>query len=135
MSYYPYAYAIPRQLIPRTRPAIVAWARAFAGVVALVNLFTAITSAFMLVVAVSQPHSMHDPAVAIRSFVIMGFLGTALTIAGTKAFFRANERTPATYTTFLVLMAGTTVSCFCLPAALPLLFLWLKPEVKAWFGA
>jgi hypothetical protein len=35
----------------------------------------------------------------------------------------------------LVLIALGFTSCACWPFCIPLIFAWLKPEVKAWYGA
>lgn len=34
----------------------------------------------------------------------------------------------------LVLICGGMTSCCCLPASIPLLVYWIKPDVKLWFN-
>lgn len=63
---------------------------------------------------------------------IMALVGLPLTILyGAAPFLR---KTSTTYTVHLVLIGIGLTSACCVPACLPLLLYWLKPETKVFFG-
>ncbi len=59
----------------------------------------------------------------------LGALFLALYVAG---FFL--PRRPWAWIAHLVLIAFGLTSCCTMPAAIPLLVFWLKPDLRAWFG-
>ncbi len=59
----------------------------------------------------------------------MGLVLLGLFVAG---FFL--PRRPWAWVAHLVLIAFGLTSCCTMPAAIPLLVAWLKPDLQAWFG-
>jgi hypothetical protein len=64
--------------------------------------------------------------------VVLMTVAAALVGVFVAAFFL--PRKPWAWTFHLVLIALGFTSACCLPACVPLLIFWIRPETKAWFG-
>jgi hypothetical protein len=114
-------------------PKAILWARIFAAALALMYV-ACILGGVLGIFGASQQHGDRAAQAMIQG-VIMVVMGIGLSILCAIAFFRIDRRTKGTHTMYLVMMGLACTSCCCIPFALPLLLQWLKPEVKAWYGA
>lgn len=73
-----------------------------------------------------------DPRTILVYGVVLAVIGSVLHTVFFAAFFL--PRRPWSWIAHLVLIAIGLTSCCTLPAAIPLLVSWLKPETQAWFG-
>ena len=73
-----------------------------------------------------------DPRTILVYGVVLAVTGAVLHSACFSAFFL--PRRPWAWVVHLVLIALGLTSCCTLPASVPLLVWWLKPETQAWFG-
>ena len=64
--------------------------------------------------------------------IVFVFIGPLLFIPFAIAPFLGRKSWVWVYDLVLICLGMT--SCACLPATIPLLIFWLKPETKAWFG-
>ena len=86
-----------------------------------------------VVFLVVDPSAMDsDPVEAIITGVVLIVVSAPLMIAFAAAPFLP-RRGWAWIAGMLLIGLGMT-SCCCVPACLPLLLQWIKPETKAWFG-
>lgn len=71
------------------------------------------------------------PELLIQGFVFAA-MGAIFTAAFLASFFL--PRRPWAWVYNLVLISVGLTSCCCIPAAIPLLIFWIKPEVKGFFS-
>jgi hypothetical protein len=64
--------------------------------------------------------------------IILLVVGAALLVACVAGFFL--PRRPLAWIAHLVLISIGLTSCCTIPAPVPLLVAWLKPDLRAWFG-
>jgi hypothetical protein len=69
--------------------------------------------------------------IVVYGVVLLG-VGAVLHTVYFTGFFL--PRKPWAWIAHLVLIAIGLTSCCTIPASIPLLVLWLKPDVQAWFG-
>lgn len=117
--------------IRREPPRVVTWFKVYAGFLCLLYLATA---AFSLVFFLVDPAELEMEATEAH------VIGALLLVVG-LALFAANllplilRPRPWLWVYDLVLIClGMTSACF-LPACIPLLIYWLKPEAKEYFGS
>jgi len=72
-----------------------------------------------------------ERAVLMIQAVIFGSIGLVLAVACVLPFFL--PRKPWVWVYDLVIICIGLTSCCFLPATIPLLIYWIKPETKAWF--
>ena len=114
---------------PETRPGVIPWFAAYCLLMALLYGVFAVLGVIMLVVPTSN---QSDRVVAIiQGFV---FLGLGLGLGGVFGVAPFLPRRPWVWIYDLVLICLGLTSVCCLPATIPLLVYWLKPETKWWFG-
>jgi hypothetical protein len=114
---------------PETRPGVLAWFTAYCVLMALVYGVFALLGVVMLFASSS---TQTDRVVAI--FQGLAFLGFGLVAAGVFGAAPFLPRRPWVWIYDLVLICLGLTSVCCLPATIPLLVYWLKPEAKWWFG-
>lgn len=73
-----------------------------------------------------------DPRTLLVYGVVLAAMGALLHSVYFAAFFL--PRRPWAWVVHIVLIAIGLTSCCTMPAAIPLLVAWLKPETQAWFG-
>ena len=73
-----------------------------------------------------------DPKTVFVYGVALAVTGAVLHSVCFSAFFL--PRRPWAWVVHLVLIALGLTSCCTLPASIPLLVYWLKPDAQAWFG-
>src|SRR5688500_8581784 len=112
------------------QPPVITWFKVYAGFMAF--LYFAIT-AIVGVIAVIGPED--EEMSRTESMVIFGLVAALCGIfCAVFAFALFAPRAPWVWIYDIVLIALGMTSCLTLPAAIPLLIFWLKPEAKAWFG-
>lgn len=112
------------------RPPVITWFRAYCWVLCAMYLAVA---ALPLVFFLADPAELEMPPVAALIVGVGIFLmGLVLLVASLLPLILRPR--PWLWTYDLVLIAlGMTSPCF-LPACIPLLIFWLKPETKSYFG-
>ena len=115
--------------LPETRPGVLPWFNAYCILMALLyGVFAVLGVVLLFVPANSQSDRI---AAMIQGFVFLG-LGVGLSgVFGVAPFL---PRRPWVWIYDLVLICLGLTSVCCLPATIPLLVYWLKPEAKWWFG-
>ena len=116
--------------VPLTRPPAVRWFYVYSAVLCVVYLAVA---AFCLPFFLVEPAELEmGKTEAVIIGVMMLVMGLVFFVLFLMPFFL--PRKPWVWVFNLVLICiGMTSACF-LPACVPLLLFWLKPEAKAWFG-
>ncbi len=131
---YPSPYAPPMApLAPpyeAERPGVVVWARVYAIAFAVMYLLTTCFGVFLLFMA-GNLHGDRE-ATAMIEGIVMLVLGPALMVLSIVA--AAAPRKKWGWIVNVCLMGLGCTSCMCMPAAIPLLVFWLKPEAKRWYG-
>ena len=118
-------------------PAAIGYARMYAGAFTLMYVLCVLGGGAILTMGILGigMSRRHDAVESIVRGVAMVIVGIPLAILSAMAFFGIEKRTKTMYTMHLVLHALGCMSCCCLPMAVPMLLQWLKPDVKAWYGA
>jgi hypothetical protein len=124
-----YATALPYGQEPRVPP-VWPWFITYCVLMALMYLLLAAAGVFLLTAA---------PAGRNRDPVEMQIQGVIFTVMGLPLFaaFAAGPflpKRPWVWIYNMVLICLGLTSMCCLPATIPLLIFWLKPETKLWFG-
>ena len=114
---------------PETRPGVIAWFTAYCILMALLYGVFAVLG----VVLLFAPASTESDRIAaiIQGFV---FIGLGVGLGGVFGVAPFLPRRPWVWIYDLVLICLGLTSVCCLPATIPLLVYWLKPEAKWWFG-
>jgi len=108
-------------------PGVIAWYRVYCAAMALMYLLLAIL--FIFLISMDLDLDMDELEFQITSiimivfglpFALLYFIGCFLTHRGWH------------WVLGLILIALGLTSCCCLPACIPLLIFWIKPETKAW---
>lgn len=112
---------------PVTAPPVVTWFKVYAGFMAF--MYFAVL-ALGIGIAIVQPGE--DAAEAVFSGVLLAGVGIVL-----LALFLGGlllRPAPWVWTYDIVLICIGMTSCLTLPACIPLLIFWFKPETKRYFG-
>lgn len=127
------ASSTPQSVAPAPgRPAVVLWYKVYAGFMAVLYLGCGLFSLAIMGGALEDPDEGMDRAF---SKIFGGFL-LALSAALLAAFalpFLLRPR-PWLWIYGIVLIGIGLTSACTLPACVPLLIFWFKPETKAYFG-
>lgn len=119
---------------PTGTPAVVMWFRVYCGFLAFMNVLVMGLGIFIVVAGSSTPELREaangmEPAIIGALYAVLGF---AFAVAYSVGLFI--PRKPWGWIAGIVLIALGMTSLCCLPAAIPLLIFWLKPETKSYFG-
>lgn len=117
---------------PGRRPAVVLWQYVYCALMALLYLGVAIAGAVMAIFR----HQMVDETTTPNELLVMGLILFAVGLAFAVPFVAAPllPRRRWVWVLHLVLIAVGMTSCACLPACIPLLVFWIRPDTQAWFG-
>ena len=111
-------------------PPVWTWYRVYAGAMTLLYVGVVVLG---LVFGVLAPESRNPSDPPPWFFALMfGCIGGPLAIAFGAAFFLPLR--PWAWIYHLVLICIGLTSVCCMPAAIPLLIFWIKPETKQFFG-
>jgi hypothetical protein len=118
-------------ITPNTQPPqVVMWFKVYAGLMVLMYLGCIIGGAAMIYFADELPES--ERMELYINGGILALVGVPFSIVCALPFFF--PRKPWVWIYNIVIIAIGLTSCCCIPACVPLLIYWLKPEVKMWFG-
>jgi hypothetical protein len=112
------------------KPAVWTWYIVYCAAMALLYLFVIVAGIFLLVV---DPASLEEDAVFLRieGGIFLG-LGLPLMVLFAIAPFLPKKSWVWIYGIVLIGLGMTSVCC--LPATIPLLIFWIKPETQQFFG-
>ena len=115
-------------------PGVVTWFKVYAALMALVYLLLMGLGIFMVVAGASLEgmEELQGSASPIVIGVIYAIMGLVFAIVFAVGLFL--PRKPWGWIMGIVLIALGMTSVCCLPATIPLLIFWLKPDAKAYFG-
>ena len=123
--------AASRPLMPvPPRPAAVTWFLVYCGV--LCAMYLGLVACGIALLVMGPSHLDMTPSAALLTGGILTGVGTAF-LAVSAAPFLLPARPWVWIYDMVVICMGMTSACF-LPASIPLLIFWIKPEVKAYFG-
>jgi hypothetical protein len=111
-------------------PPVIKWFKVYAGfMAALYGLLTLIGLVLVVVSFGDEELGMAERLILASVFLILCGGLTAI-----FAFALFAPRSSWVWVYDIVLIAIGLTSCLTIPAAVPLLLYWIKPEAKAWFG-
>jgi hypothetical protein len=111
-------------------PSVVVWARVYAIAFAFMYLLCIVGG--ILLVVMGESFGGRDSGETVVQGAIMAIVGVPLMVVSFIAALAPRKKWG--WVMNVVLMGLGCSSCMCMPAAIPLLIFWLKPEVKAWYG-
>lgn len=111
------------------KPAVWPWYVGFCVAMAVLAVFVAGLGLFFLIAPTAWMNMPKHEAVVLGVVYLAG--GAVLFLPYAVAPFLPCR--PWHWVYGLVLICLSMTSCCCLPAAIPLLVFWIKPETKAWF--
>jgi hypothetical protein len=111
-------------------PGVWPWFIAYCVLMALMYAVLALAGVAILLGGPTQPNQ--DPLVALTQGACFLVFCVPLTVIYAVAPFL--PRRPGVWVYDLVLICLGLTSICCLPATIPLLIFWMKPETKMWFG-
>jgi hypothetical protein len=115
-----------------SRPPVLVWYRVYAAAMALLYLLCVLGGAAFLVFRDQLADRETPPEAVIIYGVILAGMGLVFAIAYLAAFFLPRARWAWIY--HLVMICIGLTSCCTIPASVPLLIFWLKPETQDYFG-
>lgn len=115
----------------RESPKVVTWFKVYAGFLCLLYLATA---AFSLVFFLVDPAELEMGATEARLVGALLLVVGLVLFAGCLVPLLLRPRPWLWVYDLVVICLGMTSACF-LPACIPLLIYWLKPEAKDYFGS
>ena len=116
------------------RPAVVVWFRVYAAVMTLIYLATTIGSFWLASWMADAPDGLRGSEADERAGMGMMLLVVSLACLvafGVGLFMPAR---PWAWVYGIVLICIGLTSCLTMPATIPLIIFWIKPETKAYFG-
>jgi MFS family permease len=122
----------PLSSLPAT-PGVVTWFRVYAGVMTFVYMLLFVAAVLMLVFAPSLADDADNPE---EVLLIQGivFAVMSLPLGGAFIIGAFMPVKPWAWIYGIVLIGLGMTSCCCLPATIPLLIFWIKPETQTYFG-
>jgi hypothetical protein len=128
-------YYGPQSFPPSGPPSVLTWFRIYAGALAAVYLIIAVFGFGLAWFAWANPDistSTRDATEMLILGAVYGVMGVLLAPVFAVGVFLPSK--PWAWVYGIVLIAIGCTSCACLPATIPMLIHWLKPETKVYFG-
>jgi hypothetical protein len=116
--------------MPADAPKVVVWFKAYAALFAALYLVVAVCSLVFFLLDPAELDMTRPEALITGAFLLT--LGLVFCLAFAFPFFLKPRPWVWVYDLVLICI-GLTSPC-CMPASIPLLIYWLKPEAKAYFG-
>ncbi|HEY5883970.1 MAG TPA: hypothetical protein VIT88_04745 [Pyrinomonadaceae bacterium] len=113
-----------------TTPPVMTWYKAYCALMALLYLFLVVVGIFFITAAPTDRNMSADEAQVMGG--IMVFMGIALAIPFALGAFLPQKSWAWVFGLVLICIGLTSVCC--MPATIPLLIHWIKPETKSYFG-
>jgi len=119
---------------PRPAPPVLTWYWVYCGAMALLYLACVAGGVLMIVFrdSIAETEPRDSPTLWLVYGLALIALGVVLAATYLAAFFLPPRRWAWVY--HLVLIAFGLTSCCCIPASIPLLIYWIRPETQAHFG-
>jgi MFS family permease len=115
--------------VSTTPPPVLFWFRLYAGLMTAMYVGCMVFAPVLLFIG--NKTTGDERVELIIQSILLGGVGLVLTIVCALPFFL--PRKPWVWIYDLVIICIGLSSCCCLPASLPLLIYWVKPETKQWF--
>src|SRR5574341_1475775 len=130
----PYASPSAPSFGPRysPQPPVVFWYRMFCS--ALTALYIVVAIAGVAVVLYRKELVEDDTPEEFWLFYGIFLIVLGVVLLAVYAFGAAMPAKPWTWVYGIVVIALTMTSCCCVPAAVPVLIYWIKPETQSYFG-
>ena len=106
------------------------WYRVYVAVMAVLYLLLAVVGIVMAVIPFETSARDREQLVIIG--IVYAILGAIFFLVFAVAFFLPPK--PYNWIVGIVMLAIGMTSCCTLPAVIPLLIFWVKPETQAFFG-
>ena len=116
--------------MPADAPKVLAWFKVYSALFAALYLACAGCSLIFFLVEPSQLDTTKEGAIFVGVMLLLMGLGLA---AAFVLPFLLKPRPWVWIYDLVLICVGLTSPC-CMPASIPLLIYWLKPEAKAYFG-
>ncbi len=117
-------------------PSVLKWFKVYCGFLVLIYIFTTLVAVagFFIPPEELNRGSSEGPPTWLFYLIVALMLLASLIFAGlfSAPFFLKPK--PWVWVLDLVLICIGFLSCATIPAAIPLLIYWMKPETKAYFG-
>lgn len=134
-SYGSTPYNAPPPTWSGSPPAVWTWFRVYAGAMTLMYVVLIGVGVFMLLAGPAVAETSRNPEDAFMLPVLGGvYAGLGLVFGVAYAVGLLMPRKPWAWIYGIVLIALGMTSACCIPATIPLLIFWIKPEAKAFFG-
>lgn len=114
----------------QSKPPVLNWFAAYCALLALAYV-VCVVAGIVLIVLAPADKDMSETEAQILGGVVAAVCLLLLIAYGAGPFL---PQKPWAWVFGLVLICIGLTSACCLPAAIPLLIFWLKPETKAYFG-
>lgn len=115
-----------------TAPDAILYARIYAAAMTLMYVLCTVGGVLLMLLPGAWDSGGPDLPPGIQG-AIMAVVGLPFAALCSVAIFVGRRKWA--YMLHFALMALGATSCLCLPVSLPLLIRWMKPDVKAWYGA
>jgi len=128
-------YPTDRWDSPKAAPPVVTWFKVYAAGMALVYLAIAAMGGLFLVFAedmAAPPGGSGDTTEVLIMGAVYLVMGLGLAAVFLVPFVLGRGKGAWVYALVLICLGLTSVCC--LPATIPLLVFWIKPQTKAWYG-
>ncbi|HQW29895.1 MAG: hypothetical protein KA152_06265 [Verrucomicrobiales bacterium] len=122
--------AIPPLPPENETPKVIVWFRVYCSILCFLYLVVTVASAFLLSCDPSTVEMSETEQLLVGALMLL--MGLVLFIASLLPLILKPRRWLWMYD-LIIICLGMTSACF-LPACVPLLIFWMKPEVKKHFG-
>lgn len=106
------------------------WYKAYCALMAVLYLFIVVAGIFFIAAAPTDRNMSAEEAQVMGA--VMVFMGIALAIPFAIGAFLPQKSWAWVFGLVLICIGLTSVCC--MPATIPLLIHWIKPETKSYFG-
>jgi hypothetical protein len=117
---------------PPIRLPVITWYKVYCAFMALLYLFVVVMGLVFLVLGLTQTRVGKSDFEMVLLGVLYGGLGFVFLVPYVVALFLRPR--PWVWIFGMVLICIGMNSCCLLPACIPLLIFWIKPETKTYFG-
>ncbi len=117
---------------PPTTPAVVTWFRVYAAVMTFIYMLLLVVAVLMLIFAPSLADEDNSEEVLLIQGTVFAII--SLPLGGMFIIGAFMPLKPWAWIYGIVLIGLGMTSCCCLPATIPLLVFWIKPNTQAYFG-
>ncbi len=117
---------------PPAMPSVVTWFRVYAGVMTFIYMLLLVVAVLILAFAPSLADGDNPEEVLLIQGTVFAVI--SLPLGGMFIIGAFMPVKPWAWIYGIVLIGLGMTSCCCLPATIPLLIFWIKPETQTYFG-